>query len=244
MQKIDGRLILSCGAIVSPLGWSGNQKMGLNLAGIHMPVPHFNDGPALKYVSKIFERGLKAEVPLSRANWFIMHTGELSLVCAELETVCMLSTTFTPTIVLCCAVSHLSVCWVMSCLCCAVLCCAMLCCALLCCATLCYTALCCAVLCRAVLCRAVLCHAVLCHDVQACLWCFPFGGCCVATDCIHFLQCWTATVIKHHTAVTKAHACASASWCWCLTELATENFQRHRGTEAHQHRMNFMYLQL
>ena len=83
MQKLDGRLILSCGAVVSPLGWSGNQKMGLDLAGIHKPVPQFNDGPALKYVSKIFERGLKAEVPLTRANWFIMHTGELSLVRVE-----------------------------------------------------------------------------------------------------------------------------------------------------------------
>lgn len=80
MQKFDGRLIMSCGAVVSPLGWSGSHKVGLDLAGIHEPVPHFIDGGALKYVSKIFEKGLKAEVPLSRANWFIMNTGEHSLV--------------------------------------------------------------------------------------------------------------------------------------------------------------------
>lgn len=80
MQKINGHLIMSCGAVVSPLGWSGSHKVGLDLAGIHEPVPHFVDGGALKYVSKIFERGLKAEVPLSRANWFILHTSELSLV--------------------------------------------------------------------------------------------------------------------------------------------------------------------
>lgn len=167
MQKIDGRLILSCGAIVSPLGWSGNQKMGLDLAGIHMPVPHFNDGPALKYVSKIFERGLKAEVPLSRANWFIMHTGELSLVCAEVETVCMLCSDQ----VSCCAVPHLSV-----------LCYATLRCCALCCAVLCYTTLCCAVPWCAVLCCAMVCRPVsgVVH-LRADLAMY--------TDCVNFLQC-------------------------------------------------------
>ena len=90
MQKINGKLILSCGAVVSPLGWSGSQKLGMDLSQIHKPVPHFNDGPALKYVSKIFERGLSEKVPLTRANWFIMHTPELSLVrhltCLLIET--------------------------------------------------------------------------------------------------------------------------------------------------------------
>lgn len=88
MQKIDAKLIMSCGAVVSPLGWSGSRKVGLDLAGIHEPVPHFNDGVALKFVSKIFEKGLKAEVPLSRANWFIMHTSELSLVGSEHAVLC------------------------------------------------------------------------------------------------------------------------------------------------------------
>lgn len=80
MQWIDGKMILSCGAVVSPLAWSGSQKLGMDLAGIHDPVPHFNEGPALKFVSKIFEKGLRAGVPLARANWFIMDTGEHSLV--------------------------------------------------------------------------------------------------------------------------------------------------------------------
>lgn len=80
MQWINGKMILSCGAVVSPLAWSGSQKIGMDLAGIHDPVPHFNEGPALKFVSKIFEKGLRAGVPLARANWFIMDTGEHSLV--------------------------------------------------------------------------------------------------------------------------------------------------------------------
>ena len=80
MQKVDGKLVFSCGAVVSPLGWSGSAKLGLDLSGIHKPVPQFNDGPALKFVTKIFERGLSEKVPLTRANWFIMHTPELSLV--------------------------------------------------------------------------------------------------------------------------------------------------------------------
>lgn len=80
MQQINGRMILSCGAVVSPLGWSGSQKLGMDLKGIHSPVPHFNDGPALKFVTKIFEKGLNANVPLSRANWFIMDNAEHSLV--------------------------------------------------------------------------------------------------------------------------------------------------------------------
>ncbi|KAL0019082.1 hypothetical protein WJX79_005683 [Trebouxia sp. C0005] len=79
MQQINGRMILSCGAVVSPLGWSGSQKLGLDLKGIHSPVPHFNEGPALKFVTNIFEKGLNANVPLSRANWFIMDTAEHSL---------------------------------------------------------------------------------------------------------------------------------------------------------------------
>lgn len=79
MQKIDGKLVFSCGAVVSPLGWSGSAKLGLDLSGIHKPVPQFNDGPALTFVTKIFERGLSEKVPLTRANWFIMHTPELSL---------------------------------------------------------------------------------------------------------------------------------------------------------------------
>ncbi len=69
-----------CGAVVSPLGWSGSQKLGMDLKGIHSPVPHFNEGPALKFVTNIFEKGLNANVPLSRANWFIMDTAEHSLV--------------------------------------------------------------------------------------------------------------------------------------------------------------------
>ncbi len=80
MQRINGRMILSCGAVVSPLGWSGSQKLGMDLKGIHSPVPHFNEGPALKFVTNIFEKGLNAHVPLSRANWFIMDTAEHSLV--------------------------------------------------------------------------------------------------------------------------------------------------------------------
>ncbi|DBA97601.1 TPA: hypothetical protein ACH3X3_012506 [Trebouxia sp. C0006] len=79
MQQINGRMILSCGAVVSPLGWSGSQKLGMDLKGIHRPVPHFNEGPALKFVTNIFEKGLNANVPLSRANWFIMDTAEHSL---------------------------------------------------------------------------------------------------------------------------------------------------------------------
>ncbi|DBA84401.1 hypothetical protein WJX77_002687 [Trebouxia sp. C0004] len=79
MQQINGRMILSCGAVVSPLGWSGSQKLGMDLKGIHSPVPHFNEGPALKFVTNIFEKGLNANVPLSRANWFIMDTAEHSL---------------------------------------------------------------------------------------------------------------------------------------------------------------------
>jgi len=80
MQQINGKMILSCGAVVSPLGWSGWQKLGMDLYGIHVPVPHFNEGPALKFVTKIFEKGLRADVPLARANWFIMDTAEHSLV--------------------------------------------------------------------------------------------------------------------------------------------------------------------
>ena len=34
MQQINGRMILSCGAVVSPLGWSGSQKLGMDLKGI------------------------------------------------------------------------------------------------------------------------------------------------------------------------------------------------------------------
>lgn len=81
MQWIDGRMILSCGAVVSPLGWSASRKLGLDLQGIHQPVPHFNQGPALKFISNIFHKGLKPGVPLARANWFIMDTSEHSLVC-------------------------------------------------------------------------------------------------------------------------------------------------------------------
>lgn len=85
MQRINGHMILSCGCVVSPLGWSASHKVGLDLKGIHDPVPHFNNGPALKFVSKILEKGLKAETPLARANWFIVDTDEHSLVCS----VCM-----------------------------------------------------------------------------------------------------------------------------------------------------------
>ena len=80
MQQLDGRMVLSCGAVVSPLGWSASHKLGMDLRGIHDAVPHFNDGPAAKFVSNILEKGLRAEVPLARANWFIMDTDEHSLV--------------------------------------------------------------------------------------------------------------------------------------------------------------------
>jgi len=55
-------------------------KAGYGLEGDNSPVPHFNEGPALKFVTNIFEKGLNANVPLSRANWFIMDTAEHSLV--------------------------------------------------------------------------------------------------------------------------------------------------------------------
>lgn len=80
MQWVDGKMILSCGAVVGPLGWSASHKLGMDLRGIHDPVPHFNHGPALKFVSKMFETGLKPGVPLARANWFIVNTDEHSLV--------------------------------------------------------------------------------------------------------------------------------------------------------------------
>lgn len=80
MQQIDGRMVMSCGAVVSPLGWSASHKLGMDLRGIHDAVPHFNKGPAAKFVSNILEKGLRAEVPLARANWFIMDTNEHSLV--------------------------------------------------------------------------------------------------------------------------------------------------------------------
>lgn len=88
MQRINGEMILSCGAVVSPLGWSGSQKVGLTLKGIHAPVPHFNGGPPLKFVTKIFETGLNANVPLARANWFIMDTIEHSLVMTYMPIIC------------------------------------------------------------------------------------------------------------------------------------------------------------
>ncbi|XP_024399282.1 uncharacterized protein [Physcomitrium patens] len=70
LMKVDGTLRLVSGAVLFPQRWQLLEKMGMDIASIHMPVPLFADeiGSA---VNQFFTR-LKVGKPVWRANWAIV----------------------------------------------------------------------------------------------------------------------------------------------------------------------------
>ncbi|KAG0614962.1 hypothetical protein M758_5G004500 [Ceratodon purpureus] len=70
LMKVDGSFRLVSGAVLFPQRWSLLEKMGMDIASIHLPVPLFADeiGSAVNQ----FMTRLKVGKPVWRANWAIV----------------------------------------------------------------------------------------------------------------------------------------------------------------------------
>lgn len=72
-----GTYVLTAGSVCFPLRWELTDKMGLPMAGIHHPVPDYDErlaNPADRYMV-----GLKSHKPSWRCNWSIVDSPELYL---------------------------------------------------------------------------------------------------------------------------------------------------------------------
>ncbi len=72
-----GTYVLTAGSVCFPLRWELTDKMGLPMAGIHHPVPDYDDklaAPADRYMV-----GLKTHKPSWRCNWSIVDSPDLYL---------------------------------------------------------------------------------------------------------------------------------------------------------------------
>ena len=70
LMPVDGVLRLVSGAVLFPQRWHLLEKMGMDMSGIHMPVPLYEDkiGPSVNH----FMNRLKVGKPVWRANWTIV----------------------------------------------------------------------------------------------------------------------------------------------------------------------------
>ncbi|CAM6093039.1 unnamed protein product [Calypogeia fissa] len=69
MMKVDGELRFVSGAVLFPQRWSLQEKLGMNMKDIHLPVPLYEEiGPK---VNAFMDR-LKVGKPVWRANWTIV----------------------------------------------------------------------------------------------------------------------------------------------------------------------------
>lgn len=70
LMPVDGVLRLVSGAVLFPQRWHLLEKLGLDMTGIHMPVPLYEDeiGPSVNH----FMHRLKVGKPVWRANWAIV----------------------------------------------------------------------------------------------------------------------------------------------------------------------------
>jgi len=70
LMPVDGVLRLVSGAVLFPQRWHLLEKMGMDMIGIHMPVPLYEDeiGPSVNH----FMTRLKVGKPVWRANWTIV----------------------------------------------------------------------------------------------------------------------------------------------------------------------------
>ena len=69
-MPVDGVLRLVSGAVLFPQRWHLLEKLGMDMTGIHLPVPLYEDviGPAVNH----FMNRLKVGKPVWRANWAIV----------------------------------------------------------------------------------------------------------------------------------------------------------------------------
>ena len=69
-MPVDGVLRLVSGAVLFPQRWHLLEKLGMDMIGIHMPVPLYEDeiGPSVNH----FMNRLKVGKPVWRANWAIV----------------------------------------------------------------------------------------------------------------------------------------------------------------------------
>jgi hypothetical protein len=72
-----GTYILSAGSVCFPLRWELTDKIGLPMAGIHHPVPDYDQ--KLATPSDRYMVGLKAHKPSWRCNWSIVDSDDLYL---------------------------------------------------------------------------------------------------------------------------------------------------------------------
>lgn len=70
MQPVDDAYHLTAAAVCFPTRWNMRAKMGKKLAGLHGPVPGFND-KLERPVDRFFEM-IKADKPVQRLNWSLM----------------------------------------------------------------------------------------------------------------------------------------------------------------------------
>lgn len=70
MTQTDSGWVLSAAALFSPSRWSLLEKIGQNLQGIHVPVPHYEEKLG-RAVEQLFDR-MTVEKPVWRANWTVL----------------------------------------------------------------------------------------------------------------------------------------------------------------------------
>ena len=75
LEKGADEYVLTAAILCFPSRWSLAEKIGHPLTAIHGPVPDYTDDLA-KRVNRVFE-GVKADLPLWRANWTIHDHAEL-----------------------------------------------------------------------------------------------------------------------------------------------------------------------
>lgn len=72
-----GKYVLTAGSVCFPLRWELRDKMGLPMAGIHHPVPAYDE--KLASPADRFMTGLKPHKPSWRCNWSIVDSPDLYL---------------------------------------------------------------------------------------------------------------------------------------------------------------------
>jgi hypothetical protein len=82
-MKVDGKFRLVSGAVLFPQRWSLLEKMGMDIASIHLPVPLFAHeiGSAVDQ----FMTRLKVGKPVWRANWAIVDDPTLFQPLSEVK---------------------------------------------------------------------------------------------------------------------------------------------------------------
>lgn len=77
LEQIDGKWMLTAGAVAFPTHWTVSDKIGLPLDAIHAPVAHY-EAELSERVDRFHDR-LTVSRPAWRRNWFVVPTSEMHL---------------------------------------------------------------------------------------------------------------------------------------------------------------------